>query len=50
MAKQLNLLPHEILFNRRDVPGEHIPMAYLIIDMQAMVFYSEELGANRTEG
>jgi hypothetical protein len=42
MGKFLKMRPHEYLFNRLDVPGEHIPMAYLMFDERALFYFFED--------
>ena len=41
-AEKTSSFPHEWLFGRRDVPGEHIPMAHLIFDLQALMVLADE--------
>lgn len=49
MAKTFKVLPHELLFNRRDVPGEYIEMAHIIIDVQAFRAYQNWLAVQHDE-
>lgn len=40
LAEKSSCFPHEYFFNRRDVPGEYIPMAHIVIDMQCIEAYA----------
>ena len=35
MGEMYGRMPHELLLNRLDVPGEYIPMSHMIFSIQA---------------
>jgi len=42
LAKSFNRLPHEFAFGRVDVPGEDLPLAAIVWDIQALNAFVDE--------